>query len=524
MRGTGNSSRPAGTGAVTTAAALTLVCIALIPVMLVEIPPLVDYPNHMARMYILADKGHSPWLRHYYEIHWNILPNLAMDLVVPPLIRVLSIETAGKVFIGMTFALLIGGTIALHVALHRRWSPWPLLACFFLYNSVFRWGFLNYLFGLGLAFLACALWILLRDRSAIPVLAVFSFVTTGLFFAHLFAFGVFFLFAVSYEFGRTWLQYRHGATLARLSFWKPLPLALLPLILLVLSPTFKSGPDQQPQWLRGVPPRPVMTFVTPAAKLEALKGTLRTDHPWLDRVTAITLVIIVGVGVRLQRLRLHPSMLLPLAVMTLAALVMPSTIGNTGLVEIRMPVVLILLALAGSDWQYDRPGRLMLLPLGLCLLFIVRMASIAEQWRDTDHHYRQFIEALDQLPESARLFSAIKLDSFELSSPVAAVIPDPMPMASLSCWGIIRRSLFISSLFSAPGQQPVHLTPALRSMPTIGEFQARAEPIPWDQIGAYYDYVVVRRGQRLTPPVPTTFTPFGSGDTFQFYRTGRHGP
>jgi len=447
--------------------------------MLVEIPPLVDYPNHMARMHILADKGHSPWLRRYYEIHWDILPNLAMDVVVPWLIQVMPIETAGKVFIGMTFALLVGGTIALHVALHRRWSPWPLLAFFFLYNSVFRWGFLNYLFGLGLALLACALWIRLRDRSAILSLAVSSFAATTLFFSHLFAFGVFLLLVGSYEFGRTWLQYRHGKAFTQLSFWKLFPLAFLPVILLVLSPTFKTGPDQQPPWLRGISPRPVMTFVTPATKLEALKGTLRTEHPWLDRATALTLVSVVGVGIGLQRLRLHPSMSLPLAVITLAALVMPSTIGNTGFVEIRMPLLLILLALASSDWRYSHPRWPVMLPLGLCLLFIVRTAYIAEQWRGTDHHYRQFIGTLDQLPEGARLLSAIKLDSFDTSSPVGAVIPDPMPMAGLSCWGIIRRSLFTSNLFSAPGQQPVHLAPAVRSMapavrsmPTMEELHA----------------------------------------------------
>ncbi len=101
-------------------AAVILLGIALIPVILVQIPPLVDYPNHMARMHILADASRSPSLTQYYEIHWNILPNLAMDLVVPPLIRFMPIETAGKVFIGLIFALLVGGVMAFHAALHRR--------------------------------------------------------------------------------------------------------------------------------------------------------------------------------------------------------------------------------------------------------------------------------------------------------------------------------------------------------------------------------------------------------------------
>ena len=83
---------------------LILLGIALIPFTLVRIPPLVDYPNHMARMQILADAGHSEYLKQYYEIHWDILPNLAMDVLVPPLSKLVGIQAAGKLFIGMTMA------------------------------------------------------------------------------------------------------------------------------------------------------------------------------------------------------------------------------------------------------------------------------------------------------------------------------------------------------------------------------------------------------------------------------------
>ncbi|MBI4002729.1 MAG: hypothetical protein HY348_13225 [Nitrospira defluvii] len=215
----------------------------------------------MARMHILADEGQNPFLREYYEIHWDILPNLAMDLVIPPLLSFVSIETAGKLFIGLIFALLTGGTMALHAALHRRWSPRPLLAFFFLYNSVFLWEFLNYLFGLGLALLACALWITFRDRSAALVVPLFSLVTTVLFFAHLFAFGVFAMVAPAYELAQWRGRRRHQGRMMDMPWWKAMPTIVLPLILLALSPTFKANPDDYPLWLRGSPPPPVVDFL-----------------------------------------------------------------------------------------------------------------------------------------------------------------------------------------------------------------------------------------------------------------------
>ena len=144
--------------------ACMLLCVTLIPLALVHIPPLVDYPNHMARMQILVDDGRSEHLRQYYQIRWDILPNLAIDVLVPALARFVGIETAGKIFIGLTLFLLAGGVIALHYALHQHWSWWPLMAFFFLFNSILLWGFLNYLFGLGVALFIFAGWVAHRHR------------------------------------------------------------------------------------------------------------------------------------------------------------------------------------------------------------------------------------------------------------------------------------------------------------------------------------------------------------------------
>lgn len=513
-----NSSHFRGTGWCIFGAALTLLGIALIPIILVEIPPLMDYPNHMARMHILIDGGHSPWLRQYYEIRWHILPNLSMDLVIPLLARFMSLETAGRVFIGMTFALLGGGVIALHAALHRRWSPWPLLTFFFLYNSVFLWGFLNYLFGLGLALLSCALWMMLRDRSAALLIPLFSLLAIVLFFAHLFAFGVFAMIVIAFEFGQWWRHRCDPVPMSGLPGWKAAPSFLLPLVLLVLSPTFKITPDEYPLWLKGSPPPPAVTHSPLTVKLEALKGTIRTEHQLMDRLTALVLLGLIGIGLALRGCSFLPSMYFPLGISALAAAAMPGTIGTTAVVDIRMPIVFVLLVVASLGWPVIKRRWLVPVALVLCTLFVVRMAVITDHWRETDRHYRQFVQALDQLPEGARLLSAIKLASHDAYSPVEGRIPERMPMAHLSSWGIIRRSAFVSSLFTAPGQQPVQLTPAFRHLLTLEEFIAQGQPIPWDRMSAQYDYVVIRRTQRLKPPLPVTFIPFGSGEEFQFYR------
>ena len=505
-------------------AGCALLCIALLPLSIVEIPPLVDYPNHLARMHILVDGGRSFWLSQYYEIHWDLLPNLSMDIVVPPLTRIMSVEQSGKVFIGLTFALLAGGTMALHGALHQRWSPWPLLAFFFLYNSVFLWGFLNYLFGLGLAFLACALWVKLRTRPAHMVIPLFVAIAVVLCVAHLFAFATFALIISSYELSQWWLLPNRSTQSAWTVGWKIAPVMIVPVVLLTLMPTFNVTPADYPLWLRGAPPPPLVSYLPPAAKIEALKGTLRTEHRLLDRITVIALMGLVGVALVRRRVILLPEMFLPLCVIALAAMAMPHTIGTTAVVDIRMPIVFVLLAIGSTDCREVSRGWVIPVALALSILFVVRMAFITQDWRETDRHYQQFKQSLDRLPEGTRLLSAIKLSSFDHWSPAEGQIPEPMPLVNLSCWGIIRRSAFVSNLFAAPGQQPVRLRPAVHSLLTVEEFILRAAPIPWEQIAAQYDYLVVRRGQQFFPPIPAAFAPFESGEAFQFYRTGRTPP
>ena len=87
-----------------------LLVVALAPIWTVAVPPIKDYPNHLARAHILVHAGNSEILRNFYEVRWAVLPNLAMDLIVPPLVHVFPLEVAGKIFISLALALMSSGT------------------------------------------------------------------------------------------------------------------------------------------------------------------------------------------------------------------------------------------------------------------------------------------------------------------------------------------------------------------------------------------------------------------------------
>ena len=173
------------------ALALTL---AAVPVFSTVLPPLVVYPNHLARMHLLAVGGDA-----FYAVRWAALPNLAEDLIVPPLARLVPLDVAAKLFLVMIFALTAGGAIWLNRVASGGWRLWPLLAFLFLYNRIFLWGFLNYLFGVGVALCGAASWLALEGKRSWLRILSSSVAALACYFSHVAAFGFYALVILGLE-------------------------------------------------------------------------------------------------------------------------------------------------------------------------------------------------------------------------------------------------------------------------------------------------------------------------------------
>src|SRR5215470_10160540 len=59
---------------------LALGALTLSPLLRVQVPPLVDFPSHLARVLIFVHSAEIPALASNYTIHWRLLPDLAMHL------------------------------------------------------------------------------------------------------------------------------------------------------------------------------------------------------------------------------------------------------------------------------------------------------------------------------------------------------------------------------------------------------------------------------------------------------------
>jgi hypothetical protein len=91
----------------------------IVPALSVEIPAMVDYVNHLARMHLLVDAA-AGRPNPAYEIDWRLYPNLAVDIIVPVMARFVSVESATRLFLLASQTLVVSGAIALEIIVRGR--------------------------------------------------------------------------------------------------------------------------------------------------------------------------------------------------------------------------------------------------------------------------------------------------------------------------------------------------------------------------------------------------------------------
>ncbi|SFH93129.1 hypothetical protein SAMN04515618_1067 [Collimonas sp. OK307] len=452
------------------------------PIFNSSLPMLSDYPNHLARMHILLNAGRLADLNNFYEIHWAAIPNLAMDAVVPGLASIVGLELAGKLFLGLLLLLISSGTIALHYVLHRRFSPWPFMVFLFLYNQIFLFGVVNFLFGIGVALWAITAWILVSSAPRWWHMFAFSLIAILLLLCHLSAFAFFALVVAAYECRHVGLG-KEGARR-----WRALGILAVTLIVpIVFFLMFSPTGELQKIDLHGLT-LPQFIMGTLLAKPFYLVSVFFMNYEkLLDGFTLIVVSTILIRGHFSGWLVVHRSMVLPLSFVGIAYLLVPHEFYGSWMADSRLLTALAFIFLGSTDFKSNMTPslRILLASFLVCLLF-VRTIVIVDYWKQADTLTASATKALDKLPTGTRVFVAF---SKEKSNDTFV----DMFGIFLPCLAIISRSAFVPSLYSQPGAQPVSLTPQFRltKAPMPGPEIPRGQNPDWDRVLQDYDYVWV---------------------------------
>jgi hypothetical protein len=485
--------------------------LALAPVFVTTIPPLADYPNHLARMHVIATRGVDADLARYYEIHWQIIPNLIMDMVVPLLTRVTDIYHAGQAFAVICVLLVATGVLALNRALFGGWPVIGLAALPLLYNHIFLVGLMNYWFGVGLALWAMAAWVALRERPwRLLASAIFA---VGLFFSHIFAVGVYGLALLAFELWR--LRQRRSVPLgARLADFAMTGLPLLPAIALLLaSPTSRLAGTNE--W-------------SLAAKVDGLYFVISTYSQFVDLTLAAGLIAVLAWAAFLRELKVHPAAWILLGLGALVYLAMPNVTHTAYLVDQRLPIAIILIALAFIRLQ--APDRLAEGGIVLALFFLlaVRIVEVGINWSVLARQEADVRASTRLITErGARVLVAQSDDTSDIDAL-------DYGLAHAGCLAIIERSALVADTFVFAGKQIMAVRSAYRrlaestdaELPSVEELTnegmslaSSGDPPYWRQWQDKFDYLyVMYTADDFSNPAPDILTLVYSGQRFRLYK------
>ena len=417
------------------------------PLLWVRIPPLVDYPNHLARMWIIVHGAEIPELIANYTVNWRILPDLAMDLVVSALSWVMPVEQAGRAFVALTMTALVAGTLTLHRALHRRLEAWPICSVLFVYNAALYWGFLNCLFATGIYLFAFSGWIATRHWRRGPRLLTFSAVASLLLILHLFAFGLYGLSVGSYELASRITGRR--LTFRSLAECCKVLLQFVPGVALWYASLAHSGST-------------ATSYGDPIFKLYALISpfTFGVQPTALDLFTGLVGILFLAFAIMTGSLKIAREMRAPLVVITLLLLVMPHRVSGATFADIRLPVALVFVLIASTRFEASRKQALLSFAAVSSLVLVLRVWAVTQTWGDYDRWFTEFREASAVVPPGARLaVVATPLPAQEQLPGVPGSLAklESFPFIHMGALAVMDRGVFFPYLFT--GWTTIDVTP-----------------------------------------------------------------
>ncbi len=436
-------------------ASFAAVCLALLfPLLLVDVPPLLDYPNHLARMVILAANGADPVLARFYAPRWDIIPDLAIDVIGPPLLWLLPVHVAGRIVLGIVLLLPVFGTVAYSRALLGRRTWWSLGCALVAYNAALLQGFLNFTVGIGVALLLAASWLRWREADPLRTLLLAIPGAVVLFFCHLMGLLFYALLIGAHELTKLpTLRRKPSAVALRALFMVPvfaLPAALY----------FSSN-------LSGM--EGGVDYLSAADKAAQLLIPFANYSLPLDVASAVLVAGGLVVGVVTRRLWMPPRSAVALLLLTLLYVAAPFRFKGTYNLDTRFVVLLGFLLFGGMAPVALSPRVGRLIAAGVIALFVVRMAVLSGAWIGHNDDLAQLRAVTASVtPGSAVFVTTITPEEepeYWNRSPAARRLSDGIRTdAQLPALLLIEHRAWWPFLFDNPSQQPVETREPYREM------------------------------------------------------------
>lgn len=408
-----------------------------VPLLEVSYPPFADYPNHIARVHVLANYDQTPLFQAEYERDRGPLCNLAIDVVGSLLAPRLGVMTAGKVFLLLVIAVYAFGCYYLARAVGS--TPWnAFVALLFIYNSTFLLGFVNYVAGVAVFLVALAFWFRSADRWRPWRVLAFSGLAAACYFCHMssIAFlGISVLAATAYRWYRGCRDWRNIAS----GFAGFVPAGILYLIY-----TMHSGRVG------------IIAWTNWKIKLLYLGAVVRTDSLRVDAILTLCLAAVAAyAAVRARRIVWVPPALVIGGTLLMFFAISPGEIFTGSPVDARFVwPAFVLLSLGVRPVLAVRQAAAVL--AAIVCIFVLRTEILAYHWRRLDRNIGELVRIFGVLPRESKVFPIF------VTAEGADAEKAQSAYKHVACYAVLASDAYVPSLLAIRGQQPViarHDTP-----------------------------------------------------------------
>lgn len=462
--------------------------VAIVPFWTVRYPVMADYPNHLARWFVLFHMRDGAYhFANFYAPAWGPLPYVSPDILAMALQYFLPIDVVGRCILSLCIVLV---ALSTYFLLKQACPENVALASFGILvalNPMFLMGSISYEFSLAFCLLVVGLWVSFckapKAMTAVGIVVglILVYLThlIGFFVAGL-VMGVYALFQEQ--------RWKKVGILAALS---------LPALLIFVYNPIRAGGGASF----------VYAGLTPWVKLKYLLFPVRLYTSMkLDLIFLAGLAFLTILALKKRRaLALQPVWLAVGASLLLVYFAAPAQYGLAGaFMDVRfMPFVYLFLLAA---IRFDRVPRCVY--AGLALLVLFRVATVEQLFISQQRELRQLTASFEVIPRNARVLPLV-----------------PLPNGTVMGWGyvhhleygVIQRGFLDPVLFHLQGIQPIRLIGSLYC-PNIYCDPANASEVDWEQIANSYDYLWVHSDPEIAAFTSRIGDAIFSSDAVTVYR------
>jgi hypothetical protein len=435
---------------------VALVVASLIPSLVTTILPFNDLPNHVGRHYVFLNAATDPFLQHFYSVHWAIIGNLGVDLLVRAIGPWLGAEAATHCVVTLIPPLTILGIYSLSRSLNGEPTPGAVLSTVLAFNWPLITGFTNFCLSAAIALLVLALWVRLRAVSLLWRLCIFTPLVFATWLAHTAGWGLLGLAIFAYEIARATAK---GASLKGLL---AIALQLTPFL-----PTFAFVVLWRQHAANGVAFQLGHNFWT--GKAIALASLLREHFAAWDIASTVAFFALAFLLYwRGGRKLIRPAAVIA-AVYILAFLVCPQEVFKSGFADRRLltyaaMMIPLAIGLAPEATRKAADERAIDVCAFACVaLFVARVAVSSFVWHQASALQEERLSLIDQVPPHSRIFGLTVESCEQKWNRIGR--PDHIQQ-----YALVRRQSVINGMFQNPGLNQVtelFADPAARVDPAL---------------------------------------------------------